>query len=285
MVMVVKAKDFLSNASELLGEIYDREEAASLVKWLLEDLANISLAGLLADQMLDSTAVKALTLAVKRLSEGTPIQHVLGYSWFMGHRFMVSGDVLIPRQETEELLDLMYNQLHQAPKNVLDIGTGSGIIPICIKKKWPGAIVTGLDISERALAVAKKNAISLQEDINWIQLDILTSRPEGSFDLIVSNPPYVLEKEKVLMHPNVLEHDPELALFVPDHDPLLFYRTIAEHAINLLSDGGHLYFEINEQFGQDIVELLASLGYSQVSMYKDLNGKDRMVRGVQGSSY
>ncbi|MFT7281853.1 MAG: release factor glutamine methyltransferase, partial [Cyclobacteriaceae bacterium] len=103
MVMVVKAKDFLSNASELLGEIYDREEAASLVKWLLEDLANISLAGLLADQMLDSTAVKALNLAVKRLSEGTPIQHVLGYSWFMGHRFMVSGDVLIPRQETEEL--------------------------------------------------------------------------------------------------------------------------------------------------------------------------------------
>ncbi|MFT7019974.1 MAG: release factor glutamine methyltransferase [Cyclobacteriaceae bacterium] len=95
----------------------------------------------------------------------------------------------------------------------------------------------------------------------------------------------MLEKEKVLMHPNVLEHDPELALFVPDHDPLLFYRTIAEHAINLLSDGGHLYFEINEQFGQDIVELLASLGYSQVSMYKDLNGKDRMVRGVQGSSY
>jgi len=216
---------------------------------------------------------------LKRIKKQEPIQYILGESWFYGRKFSVNSSVLIPRSETEELVYWIKEQ-HSGKLKILDIGTGSGCIPISLNLEIPKSEVYGLDISETALQVDKQNAIDLQAKVDFVKCDILTDEiPFGDLDIIVSNPPYIRDLEKELMLPNVLDHEPHLALFVPNTDALRFYKAITEKAKKALKPQGWLYFEINEAFGQANADVLLQNGFSNVEIRKDMQSKDRMVRG------
>ena len=221
---------------------------------------------------------------LERLLRHEPLQYVLGEASFYGRDFKVTPAVLIPRPETEELVQrIIKTYQHQSQARFLDIGTGSGCIPITLAAELPTAQVWGLDISEQALAVARANAEALQQDVTWLHQDILQEMPAlevNSLDAVISNPPYVLEKEKALMRENVLAFEPHLALFVPNEDPLLFYWRIAQVAMELLKPGGRLFFEINEQYARQTTSMLQGLGYLEVQLFQDLRGKDRMTEAV-----
>lgn len=217
------------------------------------------------------------------LQTGKPIQYILGYTWFYNLKFAVSESVLIPRPETEELVLLILNENKRNNLRVLDIGTGSGCIPITLKKYLPeGSEITGIDISLEALNVARLNADILNCPVDFYQVDILAANPsfkgiEQKFDVIVSNPPYITPKEKLLMHSNVLEFEPHVALFVQEDDPLLFYREIADFAIKNLNPDGKLYFEINQLYGHHIINMLIERGFQKAQLKRDINNNDRMV--------
>jgi release factor glutamine methyltransferase len=222
---------------------------------------------------------ESLEKAFTRLIAGEPIQYVLGEAPFYGRFFHVAPGVLIPRNETEELVQLIV-QKHKGKVKILDLGTGSGCIAITLALECAKAEVTAIDISDDALAIAKHNAEALNAKLNFVKKDILQADLQlGTFDLMVSNPPYVLERERSLMQKNVLEHEPQLALFVPDSDPLRFYKAIAKHARENLKSNGYLYFEINEAFGAEVVEQMKLEGFSDIQIYQDINGKDRIVYG------
>jgi len=220
---------------------------------------------------------------VKRLETGEPIQHIIGEVEFYGFPFHVDTNVLIPRPETEELVDLILSQIKDKSKalNIIDIGTGSGCIPICLKKHLPNAKIYGLDVSQTALEVAQKNVQLNNVDITLVSQNILTTNLSDlpQFDIIVSNPPYVLKSDKQKMNKNVLNFDPHLALFVDDSDPLLFYKRIVKLAVNKLKHKGILFFEIHENYGIETQELLQKNGFIKTVIVKDMQGKDRMVWG------
>ena len=215
---------------------------------------------------------------LQQLMKYCPIQYVLGEARFLGRTFHVAQGVLIPRPETEEMVEMM---LREIPKDarVLDIGTGSGCIAVTLSKELPHAKVEAWDISERALEIAKSNNEALNASVGFKLCDVLAyqSVAEDVYDVIVSNPPYIAEKEKCDMQPNVLDWEPDLALFVPDEDPLRFYRRIGEIGMSVLLQGGLLYFEINRAYGNDVVEMLQTQGYQHVRLEKDLSGNDRFV--------
>lgn len=215
---------------------------------------------------------------VKRLLAKEPIQYILGTSHFYGLDFKVSPAVLIPRPETEELVDLI---VKSKPTGVLlDIGTGSGIIPICLEKHLNDVSVHGLDVSTAALSIAAENAFANDVDVHFFECDILQEEiPLDNLDLIVSNPPYVLESDKEEMEAKVLEYEPGLALFVDDSNPLLFYKRIIKLALTHLKANGQLFFEIHEEFGQEILNLLSE--FKSAEVLKDLQGKDRFIRAVK----
>ena len=217
--------------------------------------------------------------AIKRLKENEPLQYILGEAEFCGLRLRVNPSVLIPRPETGELVRLIATENKNSHPCILDIGTGSGCIAIALAKELPQTTVSAWDISEEALIVAKENSIICGTKIDLAQRDILTYTPAeiDKFDIIVSNPPYIKEKEKSLMESNVLDWEPSLALFVPNDNPLLFYRTIAEKAKTMLTPGGQLYFEINREHGTDTCTMLTELGYTNIHLHKDFAGNDRMV--------
>jgi release factor glutamine methyltransferase len=272
-------KLFTEYSKALLG-LYSKNEAESLTIWLFEAILGKKRIDILKDEPMGSLP-KELETAMEQLLSGTPIQYVLGFAPFYGREFFVSPAVLIPRNETEELVHLIIKENSGKGLRILDIGTGSGCIPISLALEMEGPKVFGVDISEEALKVAEQNAKSLGASLEFLKLDILTEKiPVGNLDILVSNPPYVRYSEKSMMHRNVLDHEPHLALFVFDEDPLLFYRVIGEKAKKVLKPKGKLYFEINEALGKDIQKLLESLGYSQVRVLKDLNGKERKVIGV-----
>lgn len=216
---------------------------------------------------------------VFRLKNFEPIQYILGETEFYGLKLKVNPSVLIPRPETEELVEWIVKS--NLPENitVLDIGTGSGCIALALKSQMENATVFGVDISEKALEVAKQNALKNQLDVDFFQVDILKWEYISweKFDLIVSNPPYIREIEKTEMHSNVLVHEPENALFVPDNDPLLFYRSIAAFAKVNLKKEGLLFFEINEKLGGEMISLLNEYGFYEIEIRKDINGKNRMI--------
>ena len=220
---------------------------------------------------------------LQKLKEEFPIQYILGTAHFMDLDFKVDENVLIPRPETEELV---YCIIQDAKKQadsiqILDIGTGSGCIPICLKKELPKAQIFGVDVSEAALKVAKSNSKKHQLEVDFQVLDILDKNAWNTFgklDVIVSNPPYIPLNEKELMRNNVLKFEPDLALFVENNDPLLFYRTIAEFAQKHLKSNGFLYYEINENYGKATVDLLIEMGFSDVELEQDMSGRDRMIR-------
>lgn len=230
------------------------------------------------DIVLSSKKEQELEDILQRLSRFEPLQYIEGRTLFLGRELWVAPGVLIPRPETEELVELMLKEI-PADARILDVGTGSGCIAISLAKALPDALVTAWDVSPEALSVARANARKLQADVRFVECDVLACQVDevGLYDVIVSNPPYVTEAEKADMEPNVLQWEPSLALFVPDDDPLRFYRRIAVLGRDMLADGGRLYFEINRAYGREMVEMLRTMGYVRVRVEKDLSQNDRFV--------
>ncbi|MEF8811883.1 MAG: peptide chain release factor N(5)-glutamine methyltransferase, partial [Bacteroidales bacterium] len=215
----------------------------------------------------------------KQLKKQKPIQQILGETEFYNITLKIEPHILIPRQETEELVDWVLKDVASEKKNILDIGTGSGCIAIALAKNLPGSIVTAVDYKPEILDAAKENALLNGVHIRFILADILQDDlPPGQYDLIVSNPPYVRNSEKKFMSQNVLNYEPSEALFVEDEDPLIFYRKIIHLAGKHLVDNGFLYFEINEYLGEETVRLLEKHGFNEICLKKDLNNKNRMIK-------
>jgi release factor glutamine methyltransferase len=269
-----------------LAPYYPAGEVSALIRLLLEEVCGLTRTQQLAhpDLVLPTDQRERLDAIGRRLATGEPIQYVLGYEWFAGRKFAVSRDTLIPRPETAELVSLILSDLRanasHAP-TLLDVGTGTGCIALSLAAELPDAQVFALDISEGALDVARQNARSLTTtNVQFIQGDIL--HPEGlvlpTLDLIVSNPPYIRPSEAAEMEGNVLNFEPHSALFVPEADPLLFYRAIAQFGRTRLRPGGLLYFEINAAFGPETCALLTELDYVDVQLQDDSFGHNRMIR-------
>lgn len=237
-------------------------------------------------EKLSESELLKLNLIIKRLVISEPIQHIFGETNFYGLDFKVSKDVLIPRQETEELVDLIIANSYKKPIHLLDVGTGSGCIPLSIAINAPNIKVSAIDVSKEALIIAKENAslhnvnLDLYE-IDVLNLDSISSKIPAQVDVIVSNPPYITMDEQQLMHKNVLDFDPHLALFVENNTPLIFYIKITQLAEEKLKEGGELYFEINENFGEETVNLVKEYQFKNVELIKDLNGKDRIVKAIK----
>lgn len=263
-------------------EVYEPIEAEMLVHWLLEH--HLGLRRTDMTRNLDEKDLsQALLVDFDRLKKGDPIQYIIGKAPFYGREFFVTPATLIPRNETEELVHLIINENKGKGLKILDIGTGTGCIPISLKLEMNDPLVFGLDISEDALEVARKNSKEYHAEVEFFACDILREEiPLLDLDIVISNPPYIPEQGKTEMHRNVLDYEPGLALFVPDKDPLLFYRAIGKKGKSLLKKGGKLYYEIHEYYGNQVIELLENLGYSSIQLIKDLNGKDRMVSAVLG---
>jgi release factor glutamine methyltransferase len=227
--------------------------------------------------------------ALIELQSGKPIQYIINKSWFNSTLLKVDKGVLIPRRETEELCSIIRSdhQENQETIRILDIGTGSGCIAIDLKKHIPHAIVSAIDYSHSAVEIAKDNAMSNDCDISFTPSDILDEKGWvhlGNYDIIVSNPPYVTEGEKKLLHQNIIGFEPEMALFVPDNDPLIFYKAILNFSASSLTPGGFIYFEFNELFGKEIKQLIISAGFERVSILLDFQGKERFARAILNPS-
>ena len=270
---------------DALKDIYPESEAFSLAKMLLVEGFGFSTLELYGGKDKDISGKRrdVLNEMIRRLQKNEPIQYVLGVETFCGLSFEVNPNVLIPRPETAELVNWIVDEWGTKPScRVLDIGTGSGCIPVSLAKLLETSRVESWDISEEALRVARMNCERNEVDVLLRQKDVLEASPEGVFyDVIVSNPPYIADSEKMSMDANVLEWEPSLALFVPDSDPLLFYRKIGELALEMLAEDGALYFEINQAYGMDTINMLKALGYGQVELRKDAWGNDRMVKAIR----
>ncbi|MDE5422972.1 peptide chain release factor N(5)-glutamine methyltransferase [Ancylomarina sp. DW003] len=267
---------------EELKAIYPQREIENITYILLEYLLKYSKIEIQLNkgEKIKQNNLEDILKALEDLKSSVPIQYVIGETEFYDLVFKVNQHTLIPRQETEELVHAIINDNKVEEPNILDIGTGSGCIPIVLAHNIAGANVSSVDISEGAIVIAKENAVLNNVTINFHLRNFLKWEKyswEKSFDIIVSNPPYVKESEKELMEKNVLAYEPHTALFVDDNDPLIFYRRIAEFAKTHLKKGGKLYFEINEALGREMMELLENLGFSSIKVMKDLNGRDRMT--------
>ena len=276
--------EFRNYFKESIVNLYGEEETQSFFYLLAEAYLPISKAEIPLNLQRQLTDEELLLLknALSRLQNEEPIQYILGKTEFYGLPFDVNPSVLIPRPETEELVDWIIKTDHSSHPTLLDIGAGSGCIAVSLAKNLPKATVFAMDISEKAIEVAKKNAIINQVSVAFIKENILeVNQLPQMFDIIVSNPPYVRENKKQLMQNNVVKNEPHLALFVPDADPLLFYKKIISLAKTHLKPGGNLYFEINEAYGKETVNLLINSGFMQVELKKDFYGKDRMIKAMR----
>lgn len=267
---------FQHTVQQLLS-LYGEREARSMARILFEDA--FGLRDFRQDKAMRAEQVHQLELYLVKLKAEVPLQYVLGQADFYGLKFKVDERVLIPRQETEELVHWILEEHGKQPvKRLLDIGTGSGCIPVTIKKYRPGWEVSGVDVSEGALQVAEKNARWNRVEVAFRQMDILAvDQLETSWDIIVSNPPYIAREEFPLMRGNVLKYEPELALFVKSQDALLFYRKIADISLSALSKEGRLYFELNEFNAAEVAAMLREKGYRKVELRADISGKNRMI--------
>jgi release factor glutamine methyltransferase len=276
---MISIRELFKHYVDKLSALYPLEEAESIVIWLFEEFLGRKRMDIIRDEQLEKLP-EALHAALEQLLKGKPIQYILGSAPFYSREFEVSPAVLIPRNETEELVHLIIKENPQEGLRILDIGTGSGCISITLSLEMVRPQVFAVDISPKALEMAKRNAFNHHAAVEFQLLDILKQElPFEDLDIIVSNPPYVRYSEKEKMHQNVLDYEPHLALFVFDEDPLLFYREIAKKARKVLNPGGKLYFEINEALGADIQKLMEDLGYSKIRVLKDLNDRERMVKG------
>jgi release factor glutamine methyltransferase len=280
---MLKIKDIRIYLKTCLGFQYSDNELRGFGNWILEHLFDYTITDALlnADRTLTEKNSSDLEFIIKHLKQEKPIQQIVGYSWFYGRKFLVNEHVLIPRPETEELVDWMLkDSLNDT--SILEVGTGSGCIAITLALNTNATIVS-IDVSELALKQAKTNALALNASVAFCKADVLDDSSCESFDcfdVIVSNPPYVLDSDKQTMSNNVLEYEPHLALFVSSDDPLLFYRAIATMATRKLNANGVLYFEIHENYGQETLDMLSLIGFKELELRKDLQGKDRMVKAV-----
>lgn len=278
-------KEYKSEFLKELSSSYDEKEIESFFYIILEQFHNkkrIDLA-LNPEMEMDPLQLLRWETVLSELKKEKPIQYILGETEFYGLRFLVNENTLIPRPETEELVEWIIEstnyELRGTKLKVLDIGTGSGCIAISLAKNLSNTQVSAIDVSEKALAIANKNAEINEVEVNFILKNILeTEDLENQFDVVVSNPPYVRNLEKAEIKPNVLEFEPHLALFVDDNDALLFYRKIAQLAQKNLSENGKLFFEINQYLGKETVDLLEKLGFKNIELKKDIYGNDRMIK-------
>ena len=275
--------DLEKQFSAELCDIYAKEEAAMLCFLSVQHRFNWTKASYLLNkqEVISDTDTTHFLNILSQLKTSKPIQYILGETDFYGRTFRVNPAVLIPRPETEELVKWVLDSVLMANPSILDIGTGSGCIAISLKLELPEADVVTVDISADALALAKENAALDKAAVRFIEKDVLLMQPTdlaNTFDVIVSNPPYISLSEKDSMKVNVLENEPHLALFVPNTNPLIFYERIASIAQEKLNQGGFLFVEINERFGKEVLELLEKKGFKHVELRQDLGGKDRMVK-------
>lgn len=270
-----------------LKTLYTEREASVICDWVMEHLTGRKKIDrlMVSDEQLSIEQLTEFDRMSGELRNARPVQYVLGEAWFGRNKFFVNEHVLIPRPETEELVNWLAETVagSTGPRRVLDIGTGSGCIPVTLKQMKPHLDVWSVDISPAALAVAKQNAAAIGSAIRFVQLNFLeesnwTQLPQ--FDLIISNPPYVKHSEQAQMAKHVIDHEPALALFVPDEDALLFYKKIARFGNTNLLAGGAVFMEINQELGNDVADLFESSGYS-TELRKDLQGNDRMIKAVK----
>lgn len=279
-------QDTINSLRMALTAIYPEQEATAIARQVLEHVLQKSRLALSLEREaeVNPSDSEKIEQILQRLLRHEPLQYVLGVAHFYGLELLVDERVLIPRPETEELVDLVVKE-HRARQSlqVLDICAGSGCIPLALAANLATSNVYGLELSEGALQVARANAAKYNLPVEWLHQDVFEAIQKiapHSLDIITSNPPYVLEREKQDMRANVLQFEPHLALFVPNEEALKYYKRIADVAAELLKKGGKLYFEINEKYGIGVKELLQKAGFSEIDVLKDLFGKDRIVRAV-----
>ncbi|MCD8739955.1 peptide chain release factor N(5)-glutamine methyltransferase [Mucilaginibacter roseus] len=283
-------KDVFNNFRQRLAAVYNAQETEALTLAAVAEVTQLGKASIKAfpERELSSEALARLDEIASELQTGKPLQYILGKAEFYGLTFNVNPAVLIPRPETEELVEWVIESVnsrqlavYSKELSLLDIGTGSGCIAISLKKNLTAADVSAMDISADALQTARSNAMVNAVDVSFIEADVLSAKPDAAkYDIIVSNPPYVTSVDKQQMHTNVTDFEPHTALFVSDEEPLLFYRAIADYALLSLKKPGMLFFEINENYGNETVEMLAEKGYKNIELRKDMSGKDRMVKAL-----
>lgn len=262
--------------------IYDELECNTMFAITMEEVLGYQKIDVMlkADEVLSENHVKRLEEVMELLRTEQPIQYIFNKGYFYGYEFKVSSATLIPRRETEELVEWVLQIMNEQPNKiwrVLDIGTGTGCIPITIKKEFPLADISAIDVSKEALQIAKENAVNLEADVLFIEKDILKTNELANYDIIISNPPYVRNLEKAEIKKNVLEFEPHLALFVEDDDPLIFYRKIAQLAHQFLNVNGFLFFEINQYLGKEMEEMMKEY-FSDIELKKDILQNDRMMK-------
>ena len=280
-----KIKDIIELFRQELTSVYSEKETESILFLVLHHVIGFSRTEsvLRKEELLEEITRKKLFTILGKLKRGMPVQYVLGHTEFYGLDFLVRPGVLIPRPETEELCNWIIKENKNRKAVMLDIGTGSGCIAITLKKHIEDCTVYACDISEKALEIAGKNATKNNAGIHFFKSDTLNSKEKKKlpqFDVIVSNPPYIRNSEKKLMKPNVLNYEPHEALFVSDKNPLLFYKAIAGFSLNHLCPGGYLYFEINENLSSELVEVIDNMGFHDIQIKKDVNGKYRMLKCI-----
>ncbi|MBD0377305.1 MAG: peptide chain release factor N(5)-glutamine methyltransferase [Flavisolibacter sp.] len=281
-----------------LHTIYEQGEAAIIADWVMEHLTGCTRSQrAVLEESLNIHQLHHLTEIFQRLQQHEPIQYILNEAHFYGMKLFVNNSVLIPRPETEELIEWIIEEVRAAGKDVfhrgtteadetkklkiLDVGTGSGCIALALKKAMPKAEVWGCDVSEEALNVARRNgsALNIRVDFQGMNfLNVAERKLLPTVDIVVSNPPYVPQKDKATMQPNVVQHEPHVALFVPDDDALVFYKALAQFGKERLYENGNIYCEIHEDLGKEVIDLFKREGYKNAELRKDRQGKDRMVR-------
>lgn len=282
-------KDVFFYFKQSLNQLYDANELEALTLLTVAEISELSKAMIKAfpEHELIPQQIELLNNIITELKTGKPIQYIIGKTEFYGLTFKVNPSVLVPRPETEELVEWVISYVNSRPSainNILDIGTGSGCIAISLKRNIPGINVHAIDISTYALQTAKENAQLNQVHINLLEADILNVRSESEIpksEIIISNPPYVTLNDKTKMHTNVIDFEPHIALFVPENDPLIFYKAIAAFAIANLNPNGLLFLEINENYGPEIISLLTEKGFKNLELRKDMNGRERMIKATK----
>lgn len=279
----------IQKIKEVLSPLYSTGEIKNIIRIIFENIKNYSQVDIIMnqDEILSQFIKDKVDMILKRLVNHEPIQYIFNEAYFQGLTLKVTPDTLIPRPETEELIDIIVKENNQSDLHVLDIGTGSGAIAIALAKSLKFPIVDAIDISQKAIDIAQENAKAHKVKINFFIRDILSVEiPTNSvYDIIVSNPPYITLREKDSMEPNVLDYEPHTALFVPDNDPLMFYRAITLYAVYALNPGGRIYFEINSLYGKETAKLLSDNNFIDVDIIKDMYGLDRFVSAAKPKDY
>ncbi len=278
----MKLKEAIEQLKNGLAGVAEPDEVQAMIRIICEDVFNYDQVdvALRQESELPAFAPERIADIIARLRRHEPLQYVVGHARFHGHQFKVTPAVLIPRPETEQLVDLIIDENPGSDLRVLDMGTGSGCIAISLARALKFAQVDALDVSRDALAVARENAAALKDKVRFFESDMLSPQPPGRYDIIVSNPPYVCWSEREAMDRNVKDYEPGQALFVPDNDPLLFYKAIVPYAAQSLERGGHLYLEINQRFGNEVRQLLQAGGFDEVRIIDDSYGKVRFAAAI-----